>query len=186
MKSKATMITSFVLAALMTAAAPAVFAQPPAGGPRGPHGYGRDDHGDRRDEMRGLADFLGLDDQQREAWTNAQKSHFEALRPTFQKMRDLRDQLHAELESSTPDAATVGGYVISMHQLESDLDAARSDLDTAIRGILTPEQQTKLDAWKAANDGPRHGFGPGGPGWGGPRHGHDDDRDGDRPSGSDG
>ena len=80
--------------------------------------------------------------------------------------------MKAELESSSPDAATVGGYVISIHQLDADIEASRDDLDSALREILTDEQETKLDAWKAANPGPRRGFGPPGPGWGGPRHGH--------------
>ena len=101
----------------------------------------------------------------------AHKSHFEALRPTFEKIRELREQMKAELESSSPDAATVGGYVISIHQLEADLEASRDDLDGALREILTDEQETKLDAWKAANPGPRRGFGPAGPGWDGRRHG---------------
>ena len=79
--------------------------------------------------------------------------------------------MKAELESASPDAATVGGYVISIHQLDADLEASRDDLDGALREILTDEQETKLEAWKAANPGPRRGFGPPGPGWGGPRHG---------------
>jgi hypothetical protein len=63
--------------------------------------------------------------------------------------------------------------VISLHQLEGQIEASRTDLDNAIKGILTDEQQTKLEAWKAANDS--HRGGPGGWGWGGPHH----DRHGD-------
>jgi Spy/CpxP family protein refolding chaperone len=152
-------------------------AQPPDGS-RGMHGM----RGRGHEEGRDLTEFLGLSEEQREAWRQANKSHFEAQRPTFDKIRELREQMKTELESSSPDAATVGGYVISIHQLDADLEASRGDLENALREILTDEQETKFDAWKAANPGPRRGFGPPGPGWGGPHHGHpggDDDHDGD-------
>ena len=178
MRSKTTILAILAVTTLLAASAPVASAQPP-GGSRGMHGRGHDGG-------RDLTEFLGLSDEQRDAWRQAHKSHFEALRPTFEKIRELREQMKAELESSSPDAATVGGYVISIHQLDADLEAARGDLDGALREILTDEQETKLDAWKAANPGSRHGFGPPGPGWGGPRHGHpggghgdDDAPDGD-------
>jgi Spy/CpxP family protein refolding chaperone len=157
MKSR-TMIQATLAAALLIAATPVAFAQPP-GGQRGWHGPGRDGGHD-------LTQFLGLTAEQQAQWKQVHQQHFEALRPTFEKMRDLRDQLQSELDSASPDPATVGGYVISMHQLEAEMKASRADLDNAIKGILTDEQQSKLEAWKAAN--PDHG--PGGFGWGGPRH----------------
>jgi Spy/CpxP family protein refolding chaperone len=162
MRRKATILATFAVAALLAAAAPAAFAQPPGG-----H---RDMRGPGHDRGRDLTEFLGLTEEQRAAWREARESHFEAQRPTFEKMRDLREQLRTELDSDSPDAATVGGYVISIHQLEADLESSRADLDGALREILTEEQKTKLDAWKAANPDSRRGFGPGG-GWGGPRHG---------------
>ena len=122
-------------------------------------------------------DFLGLTAEQEEQWKAAHKAHFEGLRPTFEKIRDLREQMKAELESDTADAAAVGGLMIQIHQLDGELEAGRGELDAALREILTDEQETKLDAFKAASPG-RRGFGPGG-GWGGPHHGrpgHDEVR----------
>jgi Spy/CpxP family protein refolding chaperone len=178
MRSKTTILATLAVTALLSASAPVAWAQPP-GGPRGVHGRG---HEGGRD----LTEFLGLSDEQREAWRRAHKSHFEALRPTFEKIRDLREQMKAELESSSPDAATVGGYLISIHQLDADIEASRGDLDSALREILTDEQETKLDAWKAANPD-RRGFGPPGAGWGGHRHRHPGGPDGnDAPDGDSG
>jgi Spy/CpxP family protein refolding chaperone len=148
MRSKTTILAILAVAALV-ASAPAALAQPP-GGSRGMHDRGHD-------RGRDLTEFLGLSDEQREAWRTAHQSHFEAQRPTFEKIRELREQLKTELESSSPDAATVGGYVISIHQLDADLEASRGDLENALREILTDEQETKFDAWKAANPGIRHG-----------------------------
>jgi len=162
-------------ALLLTVAAPASFAQP---------GPGRDDRGMHhrgdRDRGRGLFEYLGLTDEQREAWSAAHRSHFEALKPTLEKMRELHEQIETELDSGSADAATVGGYVISMHALRSEIEAAREELEAAQLEILTDEQETKLEAFKAANpDHDRHhGPGFGGPHGDGPRHG--------RPPGEDG
>jgi Spy/CpxP family protein refolding chaperone len=161
MKSRTILLPILAVLAL-TATAPLALAQPPgarADRPSGMHG--------RHDRGGDLVDFLGLTDEQEEQWKAAHKAHFEALRPTFDKIRDLREQMKAELESTAPDAATVGGMMIQIHQLDSELDASRDDLDAAIREILTDEQETKLDAFKAASPGRR---GPGG-GWGGPHRG---------------
>ena len=167
MKSRTILLPILAVLAL-TATAPLALAQPPGApgdGPRGMHG--------RHDRGGDLVDFLGLTDEQEEQWKAAHKAHFEGLRPTFEKIRDLRDQMKAELESEAPDATTVGGFMIQIHQLDADLEAGRDELEAAVREILTDEQETKLEAFKAANPG-RRGFGPGGD-WGGPRRGHPGD-----------
>jgi len=165
MRSKPTILTPLALAALVTLAAAAAFGQPPGDErrARGMHGHGRDGG-------RDLTEFLGLTDEQEQQWRDAHRSHFESLRPTFEKIRDVREQLRAELEESSPDAATVGGFVIQIHELDAELESSHAELETTLRGILTDEQETKLEAWKAANP-PRRGFGHGGPGWEGRRHG---------------
>jgi Spy/CpxP family protein refolding chaperone len=162
MKSR-TILLPILATLALTATAPLALAQPlgsPGDGPRGMHG--------RHDRGGDLVEFLGLTEEQEEQWKAAHKAHFEGLRPTFEKIRDLREQMKAELEGEAPDATTVGGLMIQIHQLDGDLEAGRDQLDATIREILTDEQQTKLDAFKAASPGRR---GPGG-GWGGPRRGH--------------
>jgi Spy/CpxP family protein refolding chaperone len=161
-------VLSTLVGALLAVAAPVVMAQPR--GPSNPADPSdRRDFGGWRSRERSLFEFLDLTPEQREAWIATHRAHFEALRPTIEKIRDLRGQLHDELEGGSPDAATVGGWVIAIHDLDSDLDAAREELEASIREILTDEQETKLEAWQEANPGRRRG--PGGPGWGGPHHG---------------
>ena len=163
MRSRVKSLGILAAGLLVAAVAPFASAQP-HGGPRGMHGPGRDG-------AEGLFEFLGLSEEQREAWKDAHRSHFEALKPTFEKMRDLREQIEAELDSGSPDAATVGGYVISIHALQSEIEAARESLEAATLEILTDEQATKLEAFKAANPERHHGPGFGGPHGDGPRHG---------------
>lgn len=164
---KRSTLTTLIGALLLVAAAPLALAQPP-GGPRGPRGPERD--------AGRLFEFLGLTEEQRAAWREVHQQHFEALRPTFEEIRELREQMRAELEGGAPDAAIVGGYAISIHQLEQELRASRGELENALLAILDAEQEQKLEAWKAAHGGRRgHGpgpGGPGGPGGQGPRHGH--------------
>jgi Spy/CpxP family protein refolding chaperone len=152
---------SILAALLLTVAAPAAFAQ--RGGPREDRGM---HHPGGRDGARGLFEYLDLTDEQREAWTAAHRSHFEALKPTFEKMRELHEQIETELDSGSADAATVGGYMISLHALRTEIEAGREELEAAQSEILTDEQETKLEAFKAANpDRDRHH----GPGFGGRR-----------------
>ena len=162
MKLRAKIFGALTAAMLLAAVAPLAFAQSPGGGHRGMHGP-------ERDGANRLFEYLDLSEEQREAWTEAHRSHFEALRPTFEEIRTLREQMKTELEGGSPDPTTVGGYLISIHQLEGEIDASREDLEATILGILDDEQETKLEAFKAANHGPRHG--PGGHGWRGPRSG---------------
>jgi Spy/CpxP family protein refolding chaperone len=172
MRQQAKILATFTVTALLAAAAPAAFAQPPGGhrGGRGPgHAHGRD-----------LTELLDLTDEQREAWRQARRSHFEAQRPSIERIRELREQLNTELQSDSPDAATVGEYVISIREIDAALDASRGDLDSALREMLTDEQKTRFDEWKAANPGSRRGFGPGG--WHDRRHrGHPRGTTGDDP-----
>jgi Spy/CpxP family protein refolding chaperone len=168
MRSRSRIHASILGALLVAATVPMALAQPgPAlGGDRG----GRGGHGPGHGGPRGLFEFLDLTDEQREDWEAAHRSHFEALKPTLEQIRDLRGQLRAELEGDAPDAATVGGYVIGIHLLDDETEAARGDLEAAIREILTDEQEEKLAAYKAANPDRHRGRGPGGP-HDGPRRG---------------
>lgn len=172
------MILGVAVVAFCMASAPFALAQDgPASerhGMRGPGG---------RDGARALFEFLDLSDQQREAWAAAHRAHGESLRPVFERIRELREQMREELEGGSPDTATVGGYVIAIHDLDGEMEASREELEATIADLLTDEQETKLEAWKAANPGRRHGpglggfggpdgpGGPRGPMHGGPGHG---------------
>ena len=85
------------------------------------------------------------------------------------QMRDNHQRLDAALKGENPDPRTVGQIVIQGNALRKQAEAQREQGSQALRGLLTPEQQTKFDALQSLReDG---GFGPGGPGFG-PGFGH--------------
>lgn len=78
----------------------------------------------------------------------------EALRAIHQQEEAKRDQLQAELDKPNPDACTAGGYVVSLHDLYEQAEAAFHTFDTAFSAILTPEQLAKYNALKQLARGP--------------------------------
>ena len=78
----------------------------------------------------------------------------DALRANHQQEETLRDQLQAELDKPSPDACTAGGYVVSLHDLYEQAEAAFHTFDTAFSAILTPEQLAKYNALKQLARGP--------------------------------
>jgi Spy/CpxP family protein refolding chaperone len=79
----------------------------------------------------------------------------ESLRAIHQQEEAKRDQLQAELDKPNPDACTAGGYVVSLHDLYEQAEAALHTFDTAFSAILTPEQLAKYNALKELARGPR-------------------------------
>jgi Spy/CpxP family protein refolding chaperone len=79
----------------------------------------------------------------------------ESLRAIHQQEEAKRDQLQAELDQPNPDACTAGGYVVSLHDLYEQAEAALHTFDTAFSAILTPEQLAKYNALKELARGPR-------------------------------
>jgi Spy/CpxP family protein refolding chaperone len=90
--------------------------------------------------------------------------HREKARPQAQallaKMRENRQKMRQALEAEAPDAATVGTLAIEGHRLQLERKARRDADEKELRAMLSPEQQTKLDALQA----PRRGAGRRGPG----------------------
>jgi ABC-type glycerol-3-phosphate transport system substrate-binding protein len=97
-----------------------------------------------------LHQFLGLSEGQHQAWIGAWRAHFDGVRPTLEQVQDLRAQLQAELASGSPDAATVGGYVIEIRELAATIGAARGQLDATLSEILDRDQQTRYEALRAS------------------------------------
>lgn len=136
---------------------------------RGPHGPG----GDR------MADFVGLTEEQKAQWDQMRQEFHESMRATFEQQRANGEKLREALDADQPDPAAVGRMLISMHQQRKQFERQHEALEQRLRGALTPEQQTKFDAFQAARPkGPmgRHGFGPMFvPGPGGPEGPEDED-----------
>jgi Spy/CpxP family protein refolding chaperone len=109
-----------------------------------------------------MARYLSLSDEQKAQLEEQRRQERTAAEPIFAKLRDNRAKMRAALESATPDAATVGALAIEGHKLQEQLKAQREAGEKDLRAILTPEQQTKLDALQALRGGPGR-MGPMGP-----------------------
>lgn len=128
-------------------------AEPPAG--PGRHGG--------RGPMDGVASYLGLTDDQKAQLAEQRETARPQAQALFAKMRDNHERMRQALEAPAPDPATVGTIAIEGHRLQQQLKVQRETGDKALRAILTPEQQTKLDALQALRRGGRGRMGPMGP-----------------------
>ena len=101
-----------------------------------------------------LAKYLNLSATQ----VTQEEALFKTLNETLKGIREqektLRDQLPAELDKPSPNACTAGGYVVGLHDLYEDAEAALHAFDTAFSAILTPEQLAKYNALKELVRGP--------------------------------
>jgi Spy/CpxP family protein refolding chaperone len=115
-----------------------------------------------RGPMDGVARYLGLSDEQKTQVEERRRQERTTAEPIFAKLRANHEKMRAALEAASPDAATVGALAIEGHRLREQLKARREAGEQEIRALLTPEQQTKLDALQALRGGPG-GMGPMGP-----------------------
>jgi Spy/CpxP family protein refolding chaperone len=101
-----------------------------------------------------LARYLNLSATQ----VTQEEALFKTLNETLKGIREqektLRDQLQAELDKPSPNACTAGDYVVDLHDLYEDAEAALHTFDTAFSAILTPEQLAKYNALKDIVRGP--------------------------------
>lgn len=134
------------LVAIAFTFAPAAVAQPgpatpdaPPGLMRGPGGPGILGH------LRFLDLYLELTDDQRteaRALFEARHGELAALR---REMRTVRAELAEHLEGANPDPTTIGTLTLELKTLRGELHQELTDLREAFRGLLTLEQQSKLD-----------------------------------------
>ena len=140
-----------------------------AAGAQTPEAEGPGGMGPRMGRAEGMARYLGLSETQKEQvrkLMEGRRAEHQALR---EQLGANSGQLEKALESASPEPVVVGELAIEGHRLREQGRALREAQDKAVRGILTPEQQTKFDAMKALRD---EGGPMGGPGMGhgaGPR-----------------
>jgi Spy/CpxP family protein refolding chaperone len=143
--------TTWMIAALVLAgAAGPALAQGPPGPPRPPH--------------ERLGAMLGLTSEQQAAWDAARRDADPSLRGLHEQASGLRREIGALLDQPGPDAALVGQRMIALHEIEGRARKAREALDEKLVALLTPEQKTKYEAFKAAMPhpgAPMPGMGPG-------------------------
>lgn len=97
-----------------------------------------------------IAEYLGLTDQQKASWRALEGKHREQLQPLRDEGRELRLKLRTALEAETPDAAAVGEATLALKAHREKAREQRKAFEQELRALLSPEQQQKLDAMKAA------------------------------------
>jgi Spy/CpxP family protein refolding chaperone len=107
----------------------------------------------RRGPMDGVASYLGLTDEQKAQLADEREQARPQMQALFEKMRANREKMRAALAAPAPDPATVGAIAIEAHQLQQQMKAQREAGEKALRAMLTPEQQTRLDALQALRRG---------------------------------
>lgn len=154
------------VAAAALAALPSVGvvrAQEPAGPPHGrefgPGGPGGPGFGP------GLAEDLGLSDDQKAQLEALRGKQREALRPLMESARQAHETFQTALDAESADATAIGQAALAMKAAEKKLRAAHDAAFEEMKAILTPEQVAKLEQGRAQHKGP----GPGGFGRRGPR-----------------
>lgn len=95
-----------------------------------------------------LARYLDLTDAQKTQAEPLFRTLGDSLRAIHEQEKQVREQLVAELAKPTPDACTVGGYVLQIDGFNEQAAAALQTFDTAFSAILTPEQLARYEALK--------------------------------------
>jgi Spy/CpxP family protein refolding chaperone len=128
-----------------------VFAAPPqhgsAGGPPPPPGA-HPGFGPGPDAGRILGEYLALTDAQRSAADAIESEFRESVEPLHERMHTLHDQLEAARGGS--DTAAIGALLQQLDATRAQIDAARKATDAKFSALLTAEQKTKFDAFRAA------------------------------------
>jgi Spy/CpxP family protein refolding chaperone len=120
-----------------------------AGGPDGPGGPGGR-HGMAFHGMHKALANLNLTQEQKDKVHAVLESQRESFRAQREQMRADHEALQALLQSDQPNATKVG---TAMLKVQANRTAAKTQMTNAlasVRAVLTPEQQTKLDGYIAA------------------------------------
>jgi len=139
-------------AAIATAGAGLAWADARGAGPRGRGGAAR---GER------LATYLGLNEEQQASWKSLHEQHDTEMQPLREEGRHLHQKLRATMDAPAPDPAAVGAATLALKQHREKMRAAQKAFEGQLTSVLTPEQKTKFEAFRAAH---RHGHGGRG-GW---------------------
>lgn len=128
-----------VMLSMTLAAGAAALAGPEAG--KGSERGGR--------HVQWLAEELGLTGEQQASWKALQEQHRSEMEPLRKEGGELREKLRAAVEAENPDPQAVGAATLALEQHRRTVEAARKVFRERLDGVLTPEQQTKLDVLKA-------------------------------------
>ncbi|WMS86614.1 Spy/CpxP family protein refolding chaperone [Pleionea litopenaei] len=111
----------------------------------GPH-HDHADKGKRHIEF--LTDKLQLDEAQVEAIKNVFASQKAQATPYHQSMKSLKQALHQELNSDSPDKAKLSELNRQISDNKTELMLIRKQTEKQMNAVLTTEQQAKLEVLK--------------------------------------
>jgi Spy/CpxP family protein refolding chaperone len=122
---------------------------------------GREGYRQHRGER--LADYLGLNEDQRAQWRDMVAKHREEMKPLREEGQKLRERVREAVDANAPDAE-VGAAVKALHAYGEKMRAANKAFESQLESVLTEAQKQKYDAFKAARSVRRggQGEGPGG------------------------
>jgi Spy/CpxP family protein refolding chaperone len=97
-----------------------------------------------------IADYLGLTEEQRASWRALRDEQREQMKPLRSEGRELQRRLRETIEVQPADAAAVGQATLAVKTHRQRVQAQREAFEQQLRSLLSPEQQQKLGAMKAA------------------------------------
>lgn len=93
-----------------------------------------------------VAHVLELSEDQITAWAEILHAREAAIQPLAQRAQAAQQQIGQSLESSNPDAATVGRALIELKGLQTQISAVNTQAAKEFEQLLTPDQQERLNA----------------------------------------
>jgi len=135
----------------------AILAVALGGGPALAQGRGdgpREGRGGER--ARELADFLDLTTEQRAQWRDIAAEHRDAMKPLFEEGQKLRQNVKKLMDSGASDEE-VGAAMKAAREHREKVRAASEEFEGRLQSVLTADQKTKYEAFKAARRSGRDG-----------------------------
>ena len=103
-------------------------------------------------ERRGgpdMTEYLQLTAAQQASWQNARAEFDATIEPLARQAAEIGERIESSLQSNA-DACSIGKDIVAQHAIHLQLRAAKQALEQKQQSVLTSEQKTKLDAFKAA------------------------------------
>jgi Spy/CpxP family protein refolding chaperone len=111
---------------------------------------------ERRGSGEGVIEYLSLDEEQQEQWRALHAQHREDMKPLHEQGRILRQRVQESLEADEPEIL-VGEAAKAAHAHQKSVEASGVAFAAQLSSVLTPEQQEKFEAYKAARGSGRKG-----------------------------
>jgi hypothetical protein len=94
--------------------------------------------------------YLQLTAAQQTAWDNAHADFNNATHALFEKRIAFGRQAEAALKDKSADACTIGTLMLTMQSVSDQIRTEENALQQKLVSILTPDQKTKYEAFRAA------------------------------------